>query len=158
MRKKWAAFRRICRTLARVRVLEARAAKDPGADWPADRDYVPVTDDEMDAPIGAVIDGWERRGMGWYRLGAAAPAGAAMTVRTLAAALLGLALLGACRVTPEPCCRRPCTTDAQCNPSLWEVCTAGCCTCTPPDGGTCPQAVAEPEPAAALPGIDAGCP
>lgn len=95
----------------------------------------------------------------WLAASAAPPSAAPPPFRRWRAALLGLALLGACRVTPEPCCRRPCTTDAQCNPSLWEVCApSGCCTCTPPDGGTCPAAVAEPEPAAALPGIDAGCP
>lgn len=76
------------------------------------------------------------------------------------AALCALLLLGpACRAT-APCCARPCMTDSDCNPSLWQVCVGaaagapGCCVCEPPDGGTCP---APPDPAGVLPAIDGGC-
>ena len=72
--------------------------------------------------------------------------------------LLSALSLSACRVTitpPPACCSRPCTDDSQCIPSLWQICQEGCCTCVPPDGGTCPD---DPVRAAVLPEIDGWCP
>ena len=69
--------------------------------------------------------------------------------------LLLAPLLSGCRAIPPACCARPCTTDSECNPSLWQVCVEGCCTCAPPDGGMCPAA---PAPAQVLPALDGGCP
>lgn len=37
-----------------------------------------------------------------------------------------------------PMCARPCSDALPCNPSVWGVCVAGCCVCSPPDGGSCP--------------------